>query len=231
MDETDEAYAFLRACMTTPVMKYSYSYCKAKLAEREQETSGKTTKYSKLSFGTEEDFVDLLYKIWFQLYSRSRGCADNDEEDSSISDDSREASRKRIYGSSGFEHVFVGEIRKSKVIGLHNWIQLYMQEKAGNLDYRGAMRAAGPQARVLTYNLKWNGTEKPVGSSLIGVSPEFELAMYTMVFLVGSPKDNVLLLDLGDGDRKERDRFLTKLDVKCFRTKGRVGTCYVELLS
>lgn len=39
--------------------------------------------------------------------------------------------------SSGFEHVFVGETRGKEVIGFHNWIQFYLQEKAGNVDYKG----------------------------------------------------------------------------------------------
>ena len=39
---------------------------------------------------------------------------------------------------SGFEHVFVGETRgDTEVIGFHNWIQFYLQEKAGHVDYQG----------------------------------------------------------------------------------------------
>ena len=46
----------------------------------------------------------------------------------------------REYDSSGFEHVFVGETRGDKeVIGFHNWIQFYLQEKVGNVDYKGFM--------------------------------------------------------------------------------------------
>ncbi len=63
-------------------------------------------------------FKRQLYDIWFKLYRRTRGCKSLD--------------------SSGFEHVFVGETRgKEEVIGFHNWIQFYLQEKAGNVDYQG----------------------------------------------------------------------------------------------
>ena len=51
----------------------------------------------------------------------------------------------RAYDSSGFEHVFVGEARgKSEIIGLHNWIQIYLQEKSGQIDYKGFL----PSRRV-----------------------------------------------------------------------------------
>ena len=44
----------------------------------------------------------------------------------------------RELDSSGFEHVFVGESRnRAEVIGFHNWIQFYLQEKKGLVDYKG----------------------------------------------------------------------------------------------
>ena len=58
-------------------------------------------------------FLKLLHEIWFQLYTRERG-GRND--------------------SSGFEHVFVGEIKDGNVSGFHNWIQFYLEEKKGALD-------------------------------------------------------------------------------------------------
>lgn len=40
--------------------------------------------------------------------------------------------------SCGFEHVFVGETKNGQeVMGLHNWIQFYLQEKHNNVDYKG----------------------------------------------------------------------------------------------
>lgn len=231
-DETEEAYAFLRACMATPVLRYCYMYCKSELA-KSQEASEQTSK--RYTFDTEEEFVQLLYKIWFQTYSRSKGCGKSDDNKNGIGITSEDANigeehPQKINGSSGFEHVFVGEIRKNKVIGFHNWIQLYRQEQEGNVDYRGTRKSIGTD-RLLTYNLLWKGCEKPFGSSLLGMSPEFELALYTMVFLVGNSKDNILLLNLGDGKTASDDETnLTKLDVKCFRNKGKVGTCYVESL-
>lgn len=40
--------------------------------------------------------------------------------------------------SCGFEHVFVGETKYGQeIMGLHNWVQFYLQEKHGNIDYKG----------------------------------------------------------------------------------------------
>lgn len=63
-------------------------------------------------------FRKQLYDLWFKPYQRTRG--------------------SRCLDSSAFEHVFVGETRGgTEVLGFHNWIQFYVQEKAGNVDYQG----------------------------------------------------------------------------------------------
>lgn len=57
--------------------------------------------------------------------------------------------------SSGFEHVFVGETRGGRtVIGFHNWIQLYLQEKLGHIDYKGySVNANSPQVQCYCVSL------------------------------------------------------------------------------
>lgn len=40
-------------------------------------------------------------------------------------------------GSSGFEHVFLAELRDDTILGLHNWIYFHEQEAQGNLNYQG----------------------------------------------------------------------------------------------
>lgn len=66
-------------------------------------------------FSSEADFKDFMKTTWFGLYSRSGGILD----------------------SSAFEHTFVGEMKNGAVTGFHNWIQFYLQEMAGNLNYYG----------------------------------------------------------------------------------------------
>ncbi|KAF0038491.1 hypothetical protein F2P81_008975 [Scophthalmus maximus] len=120
-------------------------------------------------------FKEQLYTIWFELYAR-RGSSRPD--------------------SSGFEHVFVGETRGGRtVIGFHNWIQLYLQEKLGHIDYKGySVNAHSPQPdenkHILALQFSWKNGIKPKGSIFIGVSPEFEFALYTLCFLT-SPNERV----------------------------------------
>uniref|UniRef100_A0A7S1Y3M7 EndoU domain-containing protein n=1 Tax=Grammatophora oceanica TaxID=210454 RepID=A0A7S1Y3M7_9STRA len=153
-----------------------------------------------------QGFMKLLHKVWFDLYRRSRGGRDD---------------------SSGFEHVFVGEIKDDKVSGFHNWIQLYLEEKKGALNYKGYIKpksrdsaATNEDDHILTIQFDWNGVEKSVGTSFIGTSPEFEFALYTTCFLVGQEQNRVTL-DTGD------DVF--DLNIKCFTmARDKIGTSFPE---
>ncbi|KAM4796056.1 uridylate-specific endoribonuclease [Rhinophrynus dorsalis] len=114
-------------------------------------------------YQTEKEFVTDLQKMWFGLYSRSNGEAD----------------------SSGFEHVFVGEVKKGKVSGFHNWIRFYHLEKKDLLDYY-SYNYDGPWTDypdVLGKQFHWDGFYKEVGSQFIGSSPEFDFSIYTLCFI------------------------------------------------
>ncbi|XP_075055350.1 uridylate-specific endoribonuclease isoform X2 [Mixophyes fleayi] len=114
-------------------------------------------------YKTEKEFVDDLQKMWFGLYSRSSGEPD----------------------SSGFEHVFVGEVKKGQVSGFHSWIRFYLLEKKGMMNYH-SHNFDGPWTSypdVLGKQFNWDGFNKEVGTQFIGSSPEFDFAIYTMCFI------------------------------------------------
>ncbi|XP_063401761.1 poly(U)-specific endoribonuclease-A-like [Mytilus trossulus] len=142
-----------------------------------------------------------LYKIWFSLVRRTRGDRDQD--------------------SSSFEHVFVGEGRDDKFIGLHNWIQFYLQEKAGNIDYHGYFRHStvtdDEHFRLIALQFDWREEKgKPISSCFLGTSPEFEIAAYTICFLL----DRLCKTDVQLGE------YEVEIDVKPF-AKNYIGTAYI----
>ena len=66
----------------------------------------------------------ILRDIWFTPYCRS----------------ARNKSKKKLQcaaGSSGFEHVFIGEQKRTSISGVHGWISFAMAEQRGEIDYFG----------------------------------------------------------------------------------------------
>ena len=65
------------------------------------------------------EYKRILKLMWFSLYPR----------------------KKNVFGSSGFEHVYLTEKKtKNKLIGLHNWIYFAEEELSGRLNYLGYTR-------------------------------------------------------------------------------------------
>ncbi|XP_060898589.1 uridylate-specific endoribonuclease A isoform X1 [Labrus mixtus] len=119
--------------------------------------------YTKGVYASEEDFIHDLKMMWFGLYSRNNNKMD----------------------SSGFEHIFAGEVKGGKVSGFHNWIQFYLLEKRGKLNYY-SHSFNGPWTTypdVLGMQFKWDGYYKQVGSAVIGCSPEFDFALYSLCYI------------------------------------------------
>ncbi|KAB0795667.1 hypothetical protein PPYR_09728 [Photinus pyralis] len=114
------------------------------------------------------EFKNVLKEMWFTLYPR----------------------RKGRYGSSGFEHVFLAEIKNGEVSGFHNWIYFHHQELNNNVNYLGYLKVVefGNKGAILKHHFTFNGYDKPVDSLFIGTSPEFEMALYSTCFLIRPDK-------------------------------------------
>ncbi|KAK3923087.1 Poly(U)-specific endoribonuclease-like protein [Frankliniella fusca] len=108
-------------------------------------------------------YKDLLNSIWFTMYSRGGG----------------------IIGSSAFEHVFLGELKKDEVSGLHNWVYFANEEENHRADYMGYLKKLelGKKSNLLKVHYRWSNVIKPSGSMFVGTSPEMEMALYTVCFL------------------------------------------------
>jgi len=188
-EEKQENLIFIDAICETKCIKYLHKYLISK---------GKAK-------ASVPEFKKQLYSIWFELYARTG----------------------RINDSSGFEHVFLGEIKNGAVIGFHNWIQFFIEEKRGNVDYKGYIinkkrnrsheESADNTTRVITIQFSWGHETKSMSSTLIGTSPEFEIALYTLCFLCGG-EDNIIKLG----------EYTVTVKVHHWNTKGgdKIGSCY-----
>lgn len=148
--------------------------------------------------GSFQEFKAMMSTLWFDLYNRGGACG----------------------SSSAFEHVFVGEIKQDQeVSGFHNWLQFYLEEAKGAVDYQGFIlprrRGQFPdsETQVLTVQFEWNGVLKSVSSTLIGVSPEFEIALYTLCFFYGGEDNHI---ELGP----------YPVNIKCYRFGNKIGSAF-----
>ena len=51
------------------------------------------------------------------------------------------------------------------------------------------------KTHLLSLQFSWKSDTKPVGSSFIGTSPEFEMALYTVVFFAGKNGKNCIEIE------------------------------------
>ncbi|CAG9762183.1 unnamed protein product [Ceutorhynchus assimilis] len=148
-----------------------------------------------------KEFRDLLRLIWFNMYSRGQG---------------------RI-GSSGFEHVFVAEIKNSQVSGLHNWIYFKEEEQAKRANYLGYLKKIdlGEKGAILKYHFTFHDIDKPVGSMFIGTSPELEIALYSTCFILRADKICPLKMN--------GNRFIIRTYTYKYRGKNMIGSAFPEI--
>ncbi|GMN30844.1 hypothetical protein TIFTF001_002991 [Ficus carica] len=183
-EEKQEQAAFIEEISRTAPIKYLHKYLISKGIV--------SNKF--------QDFKRTLTRLWFDLYGRGgTSCS-----------------------SSAFEHVFVGEVKQrdeQEISGFHNWLQFYLEEAKGRVDYQGYIfprrRGQTPdsETQLLTIQFEWNGILKSVSSTLVGVSPEFEVALYTLCFYVGG-EDNYV--QLGP----------YTVNIKCYRLGDNIGSVF-----
>uniref|UniRef100_A0A915A9F6 Endoribonuclease n=2 Tax=Parascaris TaxID=6254 RepID=A0A915A9F6_PARUN len=105
-----------------------------------------------------QTFKNQLYEIWFEEYARDS-----------------------VKGTSGFETIFVGEVNGTKVVGLNNWYRFYRLEMNNKTNYHGWFNRAKDVHITLQY--EWGPFEAFKDAFLMGCSPEFEIAAYTICAL------------------------------------------------
>ncbi|BFZ11063.1 hypothetical protein BsWGS_14102 [Bradybaena similaris] len=150
-------------------------------------------------FVTNQDGLrSVLTKIWFDFYPRSGS--------STVTD------------TSGFEHIIAGEYKSStEVNGFHNWVSFYHKEKAGHVNYYGYVSKAEP--RLIGAMFNWNNRIKSLGSLFIGVSPEFDIAIYTLCYFTNPNKRCPVVLDG------------RTINIQTYDTAGHISTAYPEVPS
>ncbi|XP_013102425.2 endoribonuclease CG2145 [Stomoxys calcitrans] len=145
-------------------------FLKAILATPVMQRTMKFLEFKGVATNNKDSQLHLLKDMWFSQYSRGQG---------------------RI-GSSGFEHVFLAEIREGNILGLHNWIYFHEQEKLGHLDYKGHIEKLNLEKDghyLMSLRFSFHRINKPYNTLFVGTSPELEMSLYTMCFLlsVGQP--------------------------------------------
>ena len=113
---------------------------------------------------TYTEIKQFLFDIWFEIYDRKSN---------------------KVLDSSGFEHVFVGELYSKnlpgKLGGYHNWIKFYLDEEKGLTNYYGYL--ISPDLNIATIQLSHHGVFKKIGGFFLGIDPYTEFCMFTIAFI------------------------------------------------
>ncbi|XP_055356610.1 vacuolar protein sorting-associated protein 52 homolog [Paramacrobiotus metropolitanus] len=129
-------------------------------------------------FATMELLKAHLKEVWFTLYPRSKNMTHG------------------VRDSSAFEHVFLGEIKRSQRVigGLHNWIVAYLLEKGGEWNYAGYTDNIKEfQPGRFIFGAKFRGYKNywknPMSSFIFGSSVEFDFAAYSICYIMKPGKN------------------------------------------
>ena len=108
--------------------------------------------------------------------------------------------------SHSFEHVFMGEIKGEPpvVVGCHNWLKIYVEERLRLFDYKGYIHPRVRGGRVqdplnteqlIAVNFTWQGVEKDASTIFIGTNEPHD-RVFSLFFLslkLSNPSISLLL--------------------------------------
>ncbi|RCN52131.1 endoribonuclease XendoU [Ancylostoma caninum] len=141
-------------------------------------------------------FRNWIEQLWFAHYSRSKGKADSSAfEHVFMGEESYRWTRRIFISTFPLKHPKMlirkriktyldsTQEKNGEVSGLHNWVRFYMLERnrTEDLDYKGYIVQRGNVMAALRFT--WQNALKRAGSLLIGTSPEYDMALYTLCFL------------------------------------------------
>nr|XP_020482558.1 poly(U)-specific endoribonuclease-C-like [Labrus bergylta] len=150
-------------------------------------------------------FKSQLHLIWFQLYRRQE--------------------KRR----PGLQWIRACLCRRDKIWNRNCWFSqlgpVLPAKKNSNLDYKGYKARdhdlPDQDDHVLNLQFSWHGLVKPVGSAFIGTSPEFEMALFTVVFLMNTERSTTVLVNIDQ----------CQIELVVIRHGRSLGTAYPKLHS
>ncbi|GFO04376.1 poly(u)-specific endoribonuclease-like [Plakobranchus ocellatus] len=141
------------------------------------------------------DMRTLLRRLWFEVYSRGSGSS--------------------VHDTSGFEHVMVGEYKSfDTVSGLHYWLAFYEKELRGQINYYG--RTCRTQTNTACVAFEWDNRTKKTSSFFLRSSPAFDIAIYTLCFIMYPDADCPVVIDGSN------------LKLQTYSKDGHVATVYIK---
>ncbi|KAL3309492.1 hypothetical protein Ciccas_011960 [Cichlidogyrus casuarinus] len=117
--------------------------------------------YDLISYNREQFFRNFQ-RSWFEFFKRSY---------------------LRGGRTSGFRHVYCGDVGDSKIGGLHNWMRFYYLEIRGNITNLSVARVHPHKKNIVSLRYRYDQVPKEFGTIYFGLQRAFEMTAMYVAFL------------------------------------------------
>ncbi|KAM7491134.1 hypothetical protein LguiA_034055 [Lonicera macranthoides] len=216
--EKQEEAAFIEEISRTAPIKYLHKYLSAKGIVSEN--------YS--------EFKGMLSSLWFDLYGRGGTSSSSSAFEHVFVGEIKNQGEQEVSGFHNWLQFYLEEAKER--VDYQGYIfprrrgqivndagqrlgcsDLSQPDQLGFGTLRPVYflcrRTLDSDTQLLTIQFEWNGVLKSVSSTLVGVSPEFEIALYTLCFFVGQEDNHI---ELGP----------YPVNVKCYRLGNKIGSAF-----